>query len=56
MSVVDGEALPIVEAIPEQGDAFNFEAPLRGRPTGYVCPAEIGAAETAAVNDVAVRT
>ena len=43
VSVLDGEALPIVEAIPEQADAFNYEARYEIGRTRYVCPAEISA-------------
>ena len=56
VSVLDGEALPIVEAIPEQADAFNYEARYEIGRTRYVCPAEISAAQTAAVTDVALQT
>ena len=56
MSVLDGEALPIVEAIPEQADAFNYEARYEIGRTRYVCPAEISAEQTAAVTDVALQT
>ena len=56
VSVLDGEALPIVEAIPEQADAFNYEARYEIGRTRYVCPAEIGAEQTAAVTEVALQT
>jgi D-alanine-D-alanine ligase len=56
VSVLDGDALPIVEAIPEQADAFNYEARYEIGRTRYVCPAEIDAEQAAAVTDVALRT
>ncbi len=56
VSILDGEALPIVEAIPEEADAFNYEARYEIGRTRYVCPAEISAEQTNAVNEVALRT
>jgi D-alanine-D-alanine ligase len=56
VSVLDGEALPIVEAIPEQADAFNYEARYEIGRTRYVCPAELEPGEADAVSDVALRT
>jgi D-alanine-D-alanine ligase len=56
VSVLDGDTLPIVEAIPEQADAFNYEARYEIGRTRYVCPAEIDAEQAAAVTDVALRT
>lgn len=56
VSVLDGEALPIVEAIPEEADLFNYEARYEIGRTRYVCPAELAAAEAEAVGDVALRT
>ena len=38
ISVLDGEALPIVEAIPREEDFFNFEARYEIGRTDYVCP------------------
>lgn len=56
VSVLDGEALPIVEAIPEQADAFNYEARYEIGRTRYACPAELDDATAAAVADVSLRT
>ena len=56
VSVLDGEALPIVEAIPRQEDFFNFEARYEIGRTDYVCPAELAAEETARVQEIATRT
>jgi len=56
VSVLDGEALPIVEAIPEQADAFNYEARYEIGRTRYACPAELEPAAAEAVADVALRT
>jgi D-alanine-D-alanine ligase len=56
VAVLDGEALPIVEAIPEQADAFNYEARYEIGRTRYECPADLGAGEAEAVTAVALRT
>jgi len=54
VSVLDGEALPIVEAIPREEDFFNFEARYEIGRTDYVCPAELP--EEAPVRELAKRT
>jgi D-alanine-D-alanine ligase len=56
VSVLAGEALPIVEAIPREEDFFNFEARYEIGRTDYVCPAELGDEETAGVQELARRT
>jgi D-alanine-D-alanine ligase len=55
VSILDGEALPVVEAIPREEDFFNFEARYEIGRTEYVCPAELGEAETQ-VQGLATRT
>jgi D-alanine-D-alanine ligase len=56
VSILAGEALPIVEAIPREEDFFNFEARYEIGRTEYVCPAELGEAETQRVQEIATRT
>ena len=56
ISVLDGEALPIVEAIPREEDFFNFEARYEIGRTDYVCPAELGPDQTGRVQELATRT
>ena len=41
VGILDGEPLPVVEAIPKQEDFFNFEARYEIGRTTYVCPAEM---------------
>jgi len=41
VSVLDGEALPVVEAIPRDGDAYDFEARYEIGRTDFVCPADV---------------
>lgn len=55
VSVVGGEALPIVEAIP-QGDAYDFEARYEIGRTEFVCPADISPAEQGRVVDAALAS
>lgn len=54
VSVLGEEALPIVEAIPAQGDRYDFEARYEIGRTRFVCPADLTAAERAVVEEVAI--
>jgi D-alanine-D-alanine ligase len=54
VSVLGEEALPIVEAIPAQGDRYDFEARYEIGRTRFVCPADLEEAERAAINEAAV--
>ncbi len=45
VSVVGDEALPVVEAVPAQGDRYDFEARYEIGRTRFVCPAELSADE-----------
>jgi D-alanine-D-alanine ligase len=56
VSILDGEALPIVEAIPEQADTFNYEARYEIGRTRYDCPADLDPAAASAVAVVALDT
>jgi D-alanine-D-alanine ligase len=56
VSVLGGEALPVVEAIPAQGDAYDFEARYEIGRTRFICPAELDAAEQAGVIEAALAT
>jgi D-alanine-D-alanine ligase len=55
VSLIDGEPLPTVEAVPREADQFNYEARYEIGRTAYTCPAELGA-EEGAVRDVASAT
>ena len=55
VSVLGDEPLPIVEAIPREGDLFDFEARYEIGRTEYVCPAELEPAAADAVRDAALR-
>jgi D-alanine-D-alanine ligase len=56
VSVLGDEALPVVEAIPAQGDSYDFEARYEIGRTRFVCPAELDAGERAAVTETALAT
>ncbi|MGI9556681.1 MAG: D-alanine--D-alanine ligase family protein, partial [Solirubrobacterales bacterium] len=56
VSVIDGEPLPTVEAVPKGGEFFDFEARYEIGRTEYLCPAELTEAENRAVRETALRT
>jgi len=41
VSVIDGEALPVVEAVPRGEDFYDFEARYEIGRTTFICPAEL---------------
>ena len=54
VSVIGGEPLPIVEAIPNPGDSYDFEARYEIGRTSFVCPAELAGEDGAAVTETAL--
>jgi D-alanine-D-alanine ligase len=54
VSVVGGEPLPVVEAIPSGGDRYDFEARYEIGRTDFVCPAELSDDDSAAVTAAAL--
>jgi D-alanine-D-alanine ligase len=48
--------LPIVEAVPEQEDFYDFEARYEIGRTRFVCPAELDEAVTARAGEIALET
>jgi D-alanine-D-alanine ligase len=56
VSILDGEPLPVVEAVPRTEDFYDFEARYEFGVTDFVCPARLpdGAAERA--QELAART
>jgi D-alanine-D-alanine ligase len=56
VSVLGDEALPVVEAIPAQGDAYDFEARYEIGRTRFVCPAGLDGGGWAAVTEAALAT
>jgi D-alanine-D-alanine ligase len=55
VSVVGGEALPVVEAIPQSGDSYDFEARYEIGRTSFACPAELSGSDTVAVTEASLR-
>ncbi len=55
VSVLDGEALPVVEAIPT-GDSYDFEARYEIGATRFVCPAELPPEIAARAQELALAT
>jgi D-alanine-D-alanine ligase len=56
VSVLGDEALPVVEAIPAEGDLYDFEARYEIGRTRFVCPADLSTEDTRAVTEVALTT
>jgi D-alanine-D-alanine ligase len=56
VSVVGDEALPVVEALPAEGDRYDFEARYEIGRTRFVSPAELGEEEERAVIEAALAT
>jgi D-alanine-D-alanine ligase len=54
VSVLGGEPLPVVEAIPGGGDRYDFEARYEIGRTEFVCPAELSEEQTATVTRTAL--
>jgi D-alanine-D-alanine ligase len=54
VSVLGGEALPVVEAIPAEGDRYDFEARYEIGRTNFACPAELAEEDAAAVVSASV--
>jgi D-alanine-D-alanine ligase len=54
VSILDGQVLPIVEAVPVGGAEYDFEARYEIGRTDFVCPAEIGDETTARAQELAL--
>jgi D-alanine-D-alanine ligase len=54
VSIIDDEPLPVVEAIPGDGDRYDFEARYEIGRTAFICPAELSEAEASAVTSAAL--
>jgi len=55
VSIVAGEALPVVEAVPNDEDFYDFEARYEIGRTTFICPAELSDADTARAQDLALQ-
>jgi D-alanine-D-alanine ligase len=56
VSILGGEALPVVEAVPRDDEFYDFEARYEIGRTDFVCPAELPDGLTEAAHDLALRT
>jgi D-alanine-D-alanine ligase len=56
VSILDGDALPIVEAVPREEEFYDFEARYEIGRTDFVCPAELPAGVTERAQELALRT
>jgi D-alanine-D-alanine ligase len=56
VSILDGEALPVVEAVPRDEEFYDFEARYEIGRTDFVCPAELPAGVTERAQELALRT
>ncbi|HEV7918625.1 MAG TPA: D-alanine--D-alanine ligase [Solirubrobacterales bacterium] len=56
VSLLDGEPLPAVEALPNEQHYFDFESRYEIGKTQYVCPAELDRDVEARVSELAVET
>jgi D-alanine-D-alanine ligase len=56
VSVVEGSALPAVEAVPQDGDFYDFESRYEIGRTTFVCPAELPERISARAQALAVAT
>jgi len=54
ISILDGDALPIVEAVPEEEHFYDFESRYEIGRTRFVCPAELDDAVAARASEIAV--
>src|SRR5438309_399669 len=54
VSILDGEPLPVVEAVPNEEDFYDFEARYEIGRTTFVCPADLGAELTQRTEELAV--
>jgi D-alanine-D-alanine ligase len=56
VSILDGEPLPIVEAVPQSEDFYDFESRYEIGRTSFVCPADLPEPAAVLAHELAVRT
>ena len=56
VSILDGEPLPVVEAVPRDEEFYDFEARYEIGRTDFICPAELPPAVTARARELALQT
>jgi D-alanine-D-alanine ligase len=55
VSILDGEPLPVVEAVPRDEEFYDFEARYEIGRTDFVCPAELPGGATERAHELALR-
>lgn len=55
VSLLEGDTLPVVEAVPREEDFYDFEARYEIGRTEFVCPAQLGDELTARAQELAMR-
>jgi D-alanine-D-alanine ligase len=55
VSILDDEPLPVVEAVPQGDEFYDFQARYEIGRTAFVCPAELPAGVTEQAHDLALR-
>ena len=56
VSLIDGEPLPVIEAVPPAGGTYDFEARYEIGRTEFVCPAPLSESVAARAQELAVAT
>jgi len=56
VSILDGEALPIVEAVPREEGFYDYESRYEIGMTTFVCPAQLPPETTARAHELALET
>jgi D-alanine-D-alanine ligase len=56
VSILDDEALPVVEAVPRDDEFYDFEARYEIGRTDFVCPAHLPAGVTESAHELALAT
>jgi D-alanine-D-alanine ligase len=56
VSILDGRALPVVEAVPQTEDFYDFESRYEFGRTAFVCPAELPQGATEQAQQLALQT
>ncbi|MGH2823663.1 MAG: D-alanine--D-alanine ligase [Thermoleophilaceae bacterium] len=56
VSILDGKPLPVVEAVPQGDEFYDFEARYEIGRTSFACPAELPGDLTGQAQDLALRT
>jgi D-alanine-D-alanine ligase len=56
VSILDGEPLPVVEAVPQGNEFYDFQARYEIGRTSFVCPAQLSTGLTEQAHELALRT